>query len=385
MQSSKQNYNVIPFDLLTKTRRPNEHNTDVPSWSSFAPTAGDYCYDEILHTPDVHRAQATAKYLRSVFTTNELEQLFGLHPTLDMITVSQAFHYTVFHTYEYLVNLTLDQVKQVHTTLQTLYRRTNRVHGCICPLLLGKVGDRVILRPPLQLLDANSGDYNKIMMTSIIITPLQIMIDMLSSTYEKELIEYQEFRVKFQRYWEHMLPNGPLKQQIPAWISQTFSSVAGCLDYVDFAINRYCIVVNDAGGKQCIRKTPSKALGYLFDIDTMAFCICTFLMQRPMNTEPSPEVIKYMGSMIRGDVSPVDVCAPSDDIIPRSTSKDAAPHSDNIIPVPIASEEPSRTDSASPPPSSSDRNKRMYKGQMRLVRTDEQGDYILWQKQKIYV
>ncbi len=396
----KQNFNMITFDTLSRTKRPSKENSviicSVPPPQSTKksqppPTpshrfwtneehgdAFEYSFNELMLTSDMTSFMNTAKFLRNTFG-DQVTRMFAMHPSIDILCVSNAFNYAVFKTYDYMTNLTLQNLQSLHTIIKNMYQRARCVHGNICPMLIGKTkDDHFIIRPPLTLIHTSkiaSHEEHLNVMSSILVTPLHVIIDMLSSTFEKERIEYYDFRQKFMRYWEHLLPNG-LKQQIPQWLFKTFSAIAGCTDYIDFAINRYCLIEkNEQDGRQYIRKDPSKAFGYLYDIDVTCLAISTFLMQRPVNTSPPLDVIQYLGFMIRGDVpTAVDEPITSDvPLVPKATNPSRPP---------VATPPPSVS---SPTPQSTEERKRMYKGQMRVVRTDEKGDYILWQKQKIYV
>jgi len=384
----KQNFNLVTFDTLSRTKRPGDQNSCVictnadgshttRSWMH--PEDGDshdYSFNELMLTSDIASYTQTATLLRNAFGV-DVTQTFAMHHSIDILCIANAFNYAVFKNYEYMTNITLENIKSLHEIIKSLYQRANCVHGNICPMLIGKTlkEGKPVIRPPLSLIHVSrtmSRQEKLNIMVPIIVTPLHVMIDMLSSTFEKEKIEYFEFRQKFMRYWEHVLPNG-LKQQVPQWLSKTFSAIAGCSDYIDFAINRYCLIERNADdGKQYVLKNPSKALGYLFDIDVIGLCISTYLMQRPINTQPPLDVVQYLGFMIRGD-------------IPTVVNNELPPIALPAQPAPATASPTLPPPSSTSPSNSNDEKKIMYKGQMRLVRSDDKGDYILWQKQKIYI
>lgn len=369
------NINHISYETLAKTRRPDAKSMTVViggqlprPWSD--DTDGqmrENIYNELLIPSEFKQYLTIANTVRHIFGSS-VTHMFGMHPHIDGVSVHK-FNFAVFKSYEYIFNPTLETIVKLADIVKTLYAKANMIHTNICPILLGTLASSgaPIVRPCGNMLNVASVMAQKEKLNvaiSLIPSPVQVIIDMLSSTLEKEVIDYTDFKLKFVKYWDHLLPAG-LKQQIPRWVCAAFSASAGCVNYLDHVVNRYCVIEQDVtDGRTVVRKTPSKAMGYLHDIDVFALCVSVFMMQRPVTDMPSPQILQYLGDLLKGDQEYASSPPPSPP--PQTTAQEDTAHAPAL---------------SSP---SEDDSKIMYKGQVRVVRTDEKGSYILWQKQKMY-
>lgn len=141
---------------------------------------------------------------------------------------------------------------------------------------------------------------NSIIMGSTIVSPYQVLCDILSSKYECEEIPYDTFKTRFTHFWGRVLP--PEHRHIPD-VCQFYHEMHRAdsdQDYVDALIKRWCVIKDGQ-----VIKDPSKLLNdseMLFKVDWFAFAMVldTWMeqvMERDPSASPTPDIMKHFESL----------------------------------------------------------------------------------------
>ena len=156
--------------------------------------------------------------------------------------------------------------------------------------------------------DKKTGMAPSIIIGSTIPSPFQVLVDILSSKYEKDEIEYDEFKQKFAHFWGRVLP--PDYRHVPD-VCQLYHSMAnGSTEYIDTIICKWCRLKNDVVDKRrrYVLKDPNNLLkaGLLTTIDWFAFGITldTFMemvMEKDTHATPPQSLVSMIQKTIYGD------------------------------------------------------------------------------------
>jgi hypothetical protein len=153
--------------------------------------------------------------------------------------------------------------------------------------------------------DKKTGMAPSIIIGSTIPSPFQVLVDMLSSKYEKDEIEYHEFKQKFAHFWGRVLP--PEYRHVPDVCQLYHSMMHGSTEYIDTIICKWCRVKEEAARRYII-KDPTHLLkpGLLSTVDWFALGITLDgfmeqVMEKDNNASPPQSLVHMIQKTIYGE------------------------------------------------------------------------------------
>lgn len=143
---------------------------------------------------------------------------------------------------------------------------------------------------------------NSIIMGSTIVSPYQVLCDILSSKYECDEIPYETFKTRFMHFWGRVLP--PPYRHVPdvcQFYYEMYHSSSNNDDYVDSFIKRWCVISDGQ-----VIKDPSKLLNdseMLFKVDWFAFVMVLDMwieqvVERDPSASPTPDIMKHFKNIM---------------------------------------------------------------------------------------
>lgn len=190
----------------------------------------------------------------------------------------------------------IDVIKDSIILLQHLHSN-NIIHHSIHPLYLCKQGRYGFIwnhmMVPRHVLISS-----KLFSESPIVTPLQIILEILGSKHEENLIELKYFKTRIIEFWTHLLKKQCQDMEIqPIAISYFLTG-----SFYDYYIKRYCIF--DESGL-CIVKDSKKALGYLEDIDMFSLGITLHYLASTSKIHITNKIKNIIFKLIQGDMQSI--------------------------------------------------------------------------------
>jgi hypothetical protein len=223
------------------------------------------------------------------------------------------------------------------------------------------------------------------------------MLEMLSSNVEPEHIEYSVFKNRVIKFWHFLSMKQLGDPTIADTANKYYSTVGGARDYIDYCIMRYCQLTPD--GKFII-KDKAKALGYVKDIDLFALGISIHKFMNLQGTYQAPIALaKMIGTCISGDYIPTEAppLLPKTFSLPitkelEDVSSDIAQQASAVSPAAAAAATDIRKTIKIEYIVNSSPRKALIKDANgigatveRLVRSDANGDYVMWKGGKVYI
>lgn len=145
-----------------------------------------------------------------------------------------------------------------------------------------------------------------ILLGCTIASPYQVLLDMLGSKYEKEEIEYNEFKQKFTHFWGRVLP--PEYRHVPDVCQLYHSMKQGSTEYIDAILCKWCTIKTDTMGRKIIVKDPSAILkpSMLYGVDWFAFGITLdayveLVMEKQPDASPPQSIVDMIHLCIYGE------------------------------------------------------------------------------------
>jgi hypothetical protein len=228
------------------------------------------------------------------------EEYFIVNPNLDAIRID-GFFYIVHRKHMTLKNIAWSNkdlnnaLFEISCALQCLHENRH-IHGNIHPIVVcaSYTSGKHILRVVDKFLTHEKNFTAEKYSSSIFISPLQVILEMMSSTLAPDETNYTLFKEKLSSFWKHLLT--PMDNTyVIEKASKYFSFTNGCVNYIDYCIMRYCIVSEDGA---TVKKDIRKALGYLKDIDLFGLAMSIDLLKG--NLQISSELKSYIGTCIGG-------------------------------------------------------------------------------------
>lgn len=261
------------------------------------------CFKQIMTHTAMEQESTAAAIIRAC---KDVHAVFAMHPTVDIIRIS-GFTYAVIYNHNVaptslgcitsLYNHSIFALHKLHfsNAIMLSFHPDMCFHGSYT------LNDKQIqlLRHTAELKSFKAFKETNNYSSSPFLSPLQIVLEMLSSSVEPELIDYKYFKAKLLAFWGHMCLRFSAKPY-KEWATQYFAHVAGAVDYMDFIVNRYCIVTPCKDGLQ-IKKDKSRALGYITDIDLFALAISIRIFADDKGLPISNTLKTYLGECIRGN------------------------------------------------------------------------------------
>lgn len=204
----------------------------------------------------------------------EPEILYPMHPFIQMV----HFFGRVFTAYNLPYNTVFvpNSATDIKIFLKKMLKSLHVLHGMcfyvsnISPDLFVWNGidiDTLTFSPSItnSMKPAQLNNKTSIILGTNCVSPFQILWDMLHSKSEQDIIEYSEFKKKFQMFWEGILK--PEYKFVPKICQKVYGDKTG-LDYINFILNRWCKTFQTKSGIY-IQKDPQKMLtsSYFFLID----------------------------------------------------------------------------------------------------------------------
>lgn len=435
---------LLPYSDLAFRRRLNPTNITIidsvhkcTKWhEEYHGDMEDFSYREVLKLSEFSAALNSVAVLRQCMNdddvnTNIPTKYSVIHPDMDGFT-QQGFMYLAYRKHAPLI----DEPSSSYNPLKvledaTLFLQYLHDHNCIH----GNV--HAVMLTVIRNADSSSKDATnyavrilgslcrmqdfKSYSDSWILCPLQIILEMLSSNIEATNIDYQVFKERLNKFWAFLIQQQFGSPSILQQSKTCFSYTAGARDFMDYCISRYCVLSSD--GKSVL-KDKSKALGYLKDIDLFALAISVYSLIELNNIKLTAALKKALGTLISGEYisvkkpkpsakrgpppQPVQVAPPPP---PMPTPSETIPVQPEPEPevlkeVNKPSEPPPPTSPVSQPtpqktPATPDdtfvqvvlvqgsipRKARITDStgtSERVVRSDGNGDYVMWRGTKVY-
>jgi hypothetical protein len=287
------------------------------------PDLSSYLMREILNLEEFRREVRVSTTLRELLDkcaranadidSDFYRRFVLIHPHIDGMRVD-GFMYALYKPHTGIVDLpaqTINVGKMLfdgNCFLHFLHER-NYVHGNIHPVMFAIPGanaesaadaiNYIVRSSQTMCRMRDMCSYSD----SWILSPLQIILEMLGSAIEPPEIDYVLFKTRLLAFWRHLL----LKQLGNANIIEDakayFSLTSGCSDYVDYCISRYCMITSD--GKRVV-KNRAKGLGYLRDIDLFALGMSAHMILRTqsisgLSGQPALVIKQAIGLCVKGD------------------------------------------------------------------------------------
>lgn len=138
---------------------------------------------------------------------------------------------------------------------------------------------------------------------SNIISPLHLIIEMMYSRLETNIIPLSEFKHKFIKFYNILSSEKKNAQITPfktliEFCQYYFSMRYGAIDYTDYLINKLCIVINN----NTVKKDSSKALNYKKYVDLFAFSVILHSLL-PLNYDRNVQDSKTIKNFIISTVA----------------------------------------------------------------------------------
>jgi hypothetical protein len=174
----------------------------------------------------------------------------------------------------------------------------------------GKSINRVAFSPQI-ILNAHPIDTERnqsIIMGSTIVSPYQVLHDILSSKYECDEIPYDTFKTKFSHFWGRVLPvdyrHVPDVCQFYHEMQMQNYNEMQKTDYIDVIIERCCVIKDDGN---MVLKDPKKLVDdkeLLFKVDWFAFAMVMDgwieqVVERDPSASPTPEILGYFEKVFK--------------------------------------------------------------------------------------
>lgn len=301
---------IVSYQDLSRERRiptsniSTQINGTSSTWDYIQDGKMEDCmFKQILTYKELTRETRAMQFVREHSHTH---YLLALHPTIDLLKIS-GFNYAVYYNYNVRpldihelsskdIQLLLDNITIVIHKLHESYIIHNCIHQSLFHGMYKMTNDKEY---PLLRFNGylksykcfrEEAEYSE----SPYPSPLQIILEILSSNIEPEEIEYKAFKKKVGDFWNYLSLRTCGLQLVK--ISQEYASYsAGAIDYIDYAITRYC-TINESG---FIVKTKSKALGYLRDIDLFGLAISIYVLSKN-GSNLMHDQRKYLGECVLG-------------------------------------------------------------------------------------
>lgn len=234
----------------------------------------DCCFRQIMTNTDVLKELNTKKLLRSFPT---IQNILAIHPSVDAIKIS-GFYYAVFFNKDVKpISLRNETDETIEKTLKSyisalkMFHDNDLIHGFVNDTMLNGTIMKSHVHPLLKY-NMHCKTYaafkaDKQYSESPYVAPLQIILEMMSSSIEPALMEYKGFKEKFIKFWTHLGYRSCAKN-LPKISQELFGESYGAIDFTDYLLQRYCLLNNGY-----IVKDSSKAFGYLKDIDLFGLAI----------------------------------------------------------------------------------------------------------------
>jgi hypothetical protein len=274
---------IVSFTELAEERRISLTNMkrlvngEENMWIVESDGKLDYCcFKQLMTQKDLAREQRSHCIIRNY---PQIQALLALHPTADIMRLSN-FYYTVYYNYQVerlhhqnicnYLDLYFEHILPFIEHLHSINIIHNYVHEC---MFYGIYTVNNVKYPLIRINGhlkkytdfKTEAEYSE----SPYPAPLQIILEILSSSIEPNVIEYKSFRKKFTDFWQYLCMR--TCGFVCAKVCQEYvSQYHGAIDYIDYIIQRYCILTDD---NDSIKKDKSKAFGYLRDIDLFGFAM----------------------------------------------------------------------------------------------------------------
>ncbi len=164
---------------------------------------------------------------------------------------------------------TVDNVENMYIIFKNLIEKlhsNNYIHGNINSESFMYNGDIFTLADCSKLIHVNNFLNQSCISGSKIISPLHIILEMIYSKVESDIIPINDFKSKFIKFYNIMSKKGDIN--VMKICQNHYSIENGVLDYVDYIINKFLIVKDG-----CIHKNPVKIKMYYYSIDWFSFGI----------------------------------------------------------------------------------------------------------------
>lgn len=192
---------------------------------------------------------------------------------------------------------TVDNVENMYIIFKNLIEKlhsNNYIHSNITFESFMHYGDTFTLNDHSKLIHVNNFLKQSCISGSKIISPLHIILEMLYSNVESDIIPINDFKSRFIKFYNIVCRNGNINVMK---ICQKYYSIKnGVLDYVDYIINKFLIVKDG-----CVHKNPVKTKMYYYSIDWFSFGIVlhTYLhniyLESPiMRKTPDEKLINFI-------------------------------------------------------------------------------------------
>lgn len=164
---------------------------------------------------------------------------------------------------------TIDDVEKIYVIFKDLIEKlhsNNYIHYNITPASFLTDGETFTLNDHSKLIHVNNFLKQGPVAGSKIISPLHLILEMLYSTIEDKVIPVGDFKSKFIKFYNIVSD----KEYINVLkICQRYYSINnGVLDYIDYVLNKFCIIKDGL-----IYKNPIKTKHFYHHIDWFSFGI----------------------------------------------------------------------------------------------------------------
>lgn len=296
---------IVSYEELYKRRRltPNiisavhKANGETCAWDGKEyGELDELVYQEILSQSEYINELQVLDLWRAIFTEEKKKKYSILHDHVNGLRLS-GFMYLVFEKHLPLYQCQTERldigkvVQDLSQNLKIIHEK-NVLHGNVhITYISTKSHTNLIRLCDRSCVMIKFQQYSE----SYIISPIQVILEMLSAGAQPDQLEYDLFKIRLLAFWKHLLtPNG--LTYIIDVSKRYFSKSNGCVDYIDYCIRRYCQLTAD--GKYVL-KSKSKILGYLKDIDLFALGISCHMLTG--NKELESSISERIGECIRGD------------------------------------------------------------------------------------
>lgn len=291
-------------------------NKPTRAWNQdFDDKLADVCFKQIMTHHELKVDSRAAGLIRSF---PQLHACYSIHPSIDLIRISD-FNYLAYYNKDVIPvtssNLELLFVLKAYIQALKITHMCNIIHGSIDGNMLHGFYSVNNFNVPLLKFNGHVKTYKMFQdecqySESSYLSPLQIILEMMSSKVEPERIEYKSFKSKLANFWHHMCMR-TCGYPLPKWTQEYYALVAGAQDYLDFVINRYCLLDGEM-----IIKDKSKAFGYLHDIDLFGLAMTFHKQYASSGQKLSAEVRRLIGKCVSGDFGNHEPIFPDDVVKP---------------------------------------------------------------------
>lgn len=161
-----------------------------------------------------------------------------------------------------------DFSKNITMIIEKVHENRKYISNIVDGLFLTHDNTKVSISPAIVhcLKTADYTEKKSIILGSEFVSPYQIIWDILNSKYQPAEVEYNEFKQNMLNFWQRILKTD--NRKIPEVCQTYYSRLKGGQDYIDYCINRWC-VVKTINKKQHVLKDASKVnnVSFLYTID----------------------------------------------------------------------------------------------------------------------